>query len=234
MTVRSLEYGLKTYLVTFTSFGIRSHHFMANRWGNSGNSVRLYFWGLQNHCSPHLQWFWLNFSCVKYDWSLVWVSDTPDFIKYATILLLFKKNWNIVDLCASQVLLVVKNPPANAGDIRDGGLSPGSGRRAWWPTPIFLPEESNGQRNLAGYSPWGSQRVYQWWYAADYNDKEGDVPGFSEGSTWSETSTSNITVSIWNKRITWLCLISFSLLCSNCLETMERDVVISPQLCSSV
>ena len=27
----------------------RPHHFMANRWGNSGNSVRLYFWGLQNH-----------------------------------------------------------------------------------------------------------------------------------------------------------------------------------------
>ena len=26
------------------------HHFMANRWGNSGSSVRLYFGGLQNHC----------------------------------------------------------------------------------------------------------------------------------------------------------------------------------------
>ena len=25
--------------------GIRSHHFMGNRWGNSGNSVRLYFGG---------------------------------------------------------------------------------------------------------------------------------------------------------------------------------------------
>ena len=25
--------------------GIRSHHFMGNRWGNSGKSVRLYFWG---------------------------------------------------------------------------------------------------------------------------------------------------------------------------------------------
>ena len=25
--------------------GIQSHHFMGNRWGNSGNSVRLYFWG---------------------------------------------------------------------------------------------------------------------------------------------------------------------------------------------
>ena len=28
----------------------------------------------------------------------------------------------------SQVALVVKNPPANAGDIRDTGLIPGSGR----------------------------------------------------------------------------------------------------------
>ena len=33
-----------------TNHGIRSHHFMANRWGNSGNSVRLHFSGLQNHC----------------------------------------------------------------------------------------------------------------------------------------------------------------------------------------
>ena len=31
--------------------GIRSHHFMGNRWGNSGNSIRFYFGGLQNHCS---------------------------------------------------------------------------------------------------------------------------------------------------------------------------------------
>ena len=30
--------------------GIRSHHFLANRWGNSGNSDRLYFSGLQNPC----------------------------------------------------------------------------------------------------------------------------------------------------------------------------------------
>ena len=30
--------------------GIWSHHFMANRWGNNGNSERLSFLGLQNHC----------------------------------------------------------------------------------------------------------------------------------------------------------------------------------------
>ena len=28
-------------------------------------------------------------------------------------------------------------------------------RRAWQPTPVFLPGESHGQRILAGYSPWG-------------------------------------------------------------------------------
>jgi len=30
--------------------GIQSHHFMGNKWGNSGNSVRFYVLGLQNHC----------------------------------------------------------------------------------------------------------------------------------------------------------------------------------------
>ena len=27
-------------------------------------------------------------------------------------------------------------------------------RRAWQLTPVFLPGESDGQRSLAGYSPW--------------------------------------------------------------------------------
>ena len=30
--------------------GIWSHHFMANKWVNNGNSDGLYFLGLQNHC----------------------------------------------------------------------------------------------------------------------------------------------------------------------------------------
>jgi len=34
---------------------IWSHHFMANRWENNGNSDRLYFGGLQNHCRWSLQ-----------------------------------------------------------------------------------------------------------------------------------------------------------------------------------
>ena len=40
---------LKTQHSENEDHGIRSHHFMANRWGNNGNSERLYFLGLQNH-----------------------------------------------------------------------------------------------------------------------------------------------------------------------------------------
>ena len=32
-------------------------------------------------------------------------------------------------------------------------------RKKWQPTPVFLPGKSRGQRSLAGYCPWGSQRV---------------------------------------------------------------------------
>ena len=35
--------------------GIRSHYFMANGWGNTRNSGRLHFFGLQNHCRWWLQ-----------------------------------------------------------------------------------------------------------------------------------------------------------------------------------
>ena len=33
-------------------------------------------------------------------------------------------------------------------------ISKESWRRKWRPTPVFLPGESRGQRNLVGYSPW--------------------------------------------------------------------------------
>ena len=46
----SEKVGLKLNIPKNEDHGIWSHHFLENRWGNSGNSVRLYFWGLQNHC----------------------------------------------------------------------------------------------------------------------------------------------------------------------------------------
>ena len=60
--------------------------------------------------------------------------------------------------------LVVKNLPASAGDIMRGGFDFWVGkvpwRRAWQPTPVFLPGEPHGQKSLAGYGPWG-RRVRQ-------------------------------------------------------------------------
>ena len=41
---------LKTQHSKNEDHGMLSHHFMANRWGKKGNSERLYFLGLQNHC----------------------------------------------------------------------------------------------------------------------------------------------------------------------------------------
>ena len=46
---------LKTKHSKNEDHSIRPHHFMANRWGNSGNSERLYFLRLQNHCRWWLQ-----------------------------------------------------------------------------------------------------------------------------------------------------------------------------------
>ena len=48
--VESEKVGLKLNVSENEDHGIWSHHFMGNRWGNSGNSVRLYLGGLQNHC----------------------------------------------------------------------------------------------------------------------------------------------------------------------------------------
>ena len=52
-----------------------------------------------------------------------------------------------------------KKSACNAGDAGDCGFNPWvrkiPWRREWQLTLVFLLEESHGQRNLAGYSPWG-------------------------------------------------------------------------------
>ena len=64
----------------------------------------------------------------------------------------------------SQVVLVVKNLPANVicRRFKRPGFNPWIGkipwRRAWQPTPVFLPGKYYGQR-LEGYSPWGCKEL---------------------------------------------------------------------------
>ena len=62
-------------------------------------------------------------------------------------------------MLVSQVALAVKNPPANAGNIRALGSIPGSGRSPGGVHGNLLQcsclENPHGQRSLVGYSPWG-------------------------------------------------------------------------------
>ena len=55
---------------------------------------------------------------------------------------------------------MVKNPPANAGDVAlipGLGRSPGGGHGN--PLQYSCLENTHGQRSLVGYSPWGCTRV---------------------------------------------------------------------------
>ena len=52
----------------------------------------------------------------------------------------------------------------SAGDAGDMGMILGRDdpwKKAWQPTPVFLPGESHGQRGLAVYSPWGHKSQTQ-------------------------------------------------------------------------
>ena len=66
-----------------------------------------------------------------------------------------------VDDGASQVVQLVKNPPAKAWDSKEMKFQ-SLGREdpleeEMQPTPVFLPGEFHGQRSLVGYGPWGSK-----------------------------------------------------------------------------
>ena len=55
---------------------------------------------------------------------------------------------------------MVKNLPANAGDVRDSGFNPWVGKipwiREWLPTPVFLPGESPWTEEPGGLQSMGS------------------------------------------------------------------------------
>ena len=57
-----------------------------------------------------------------------------------------------------------KEPTCQGRRCRKWGIDPWVGkipcRRAWQPTPLFLPRESHGQRSLVGYGPYGCKESY--------------------------------------------------------------------------
>ena len=57
----------------------------------------------------------------------------------------------ISDFGKEKAMETVKNPPA----MQETQIGKIPCRREWQPTPVLLPREFHGHRNLAGYSPWG-------------------------------------------------------------------------------
>ena len=78
------------------------------------------------------------------------ICQNVQWLVFCTFLYLF---W------ASQVALGVKNPPSNAGDIRDMASTPRSGRSPEGgngnPLQYSWLENPHGWRSLVGYSLWG-------------------------------------------------------------------------------
>ena len=76
---------------------------------------------------------------------------------FLSIYLFLEYLYYIYTVLGLQVVLVVKNPSANAGDVRDMSSIPGSGRLpggGHGNRPVFLSGESYGQRRLVAHSPW--------------------------------------------------------------------------------
>ena len=85
----------------------------------------------------------------------------------------WRRIYSISQLCiakaltgASQVVLVIKNLPANAGEVRDVGSIPGPGRSPGGghgnPLQYSCLENPMDRGSLVSYSPWGC-RVRQEW-----------------------------------------------------------------------
>ena len=95
-----------------------------------------------------------------------WILSDAFSVSVETIIWFLTFIYMVYYIGDSQVALVVKNPPANAEDVRDSSLIPGlrkSLERYDNPLQYSCPANSHGQRSLASYSPWGCN-----WLSTDW------------------------------------------------------------------
>ena len=64
---------------------------------------------------------------------------------------------NIFEINMNGVAQMVKKLPESGRPGFNPWVGKTAWRRAWQPTPLFLPGESHGQWSLAGYCPWGGK-----------------------------------------------------------------------------
>ena len=124
-----------------------------------------------------------------------------------------------MDLGSSQVVLLVKNLPANAGDVRDRGLIPGLGRfpgggngnlfqyfclenpmdkEAWWATAHSVAKSRTRLKRLSTYAcRWTGELVF----------KNEACPGDSNMHLGLGPSTSQSLTCMW---ITWALALKYT------------------------
>ena len=94
-------------------------------------------------------------------------------------------------------------------------------RRAWQPTPVFLPGDSHGQRSLVGYNPQG-RRVRQ-----DWNDLAHTHSGAGDTGRWDPKSVILITTTqtgscLCLSFIRWKLHLTVILSLNFCLPTQQQ------------
>ena len=70
-------------------------------------------------------------------------------------------------------------------------------KRKWQPTPVFLPGESQGQRSLAGYSPWG-HRVWCDWVTNTFTSSILLTSELFAGRSSGQVGSGNHGALLWN------------------------------------
>ena len=90
-----------------------------------------------------MDFFFLRDYSVNYQTFSIKVQILHFWRQISEPLLIIPYRWILYSPWASQVAQVVKNPPSNAGGIRDLGSIPW--RRAGQPTSVFLPGDSHGR-----------------------------------------------------------------------------------------
>ena len=71
-----------------------------------------------------------------------------------TFLSLFSQDWGYTYIKSRRLPRQISGKEPSCQSSFDPWLGKIPWRKKWQPTPIFLPGEHNGQRSLAGYSPW--------------------------------------------------------------------------------
>ena len=110
---------------------------------------------------------WDGWMASPTQWTWVWVDSGRSGVLQSMGSQRVRHDWatelNWKEAWASQVALI-KNPPTNAGDVRDVGFIPGSGRSPGEGNPLqYFCLRNPMERSLAGYSPWGCKRVGNEW-----------------------------------------------------------------------